>query len=848
MGWNVITCRRGLGGFATAAVLALASAWAAEPSVTPAVYASDGGSPEVTLATYRALAASQARDYDRRQDISPRQLVILLEVSERTGASLGQALATGEHESARTWNDHVRPTLKSGSLGAATGVWQFQPTTFQRIVKKFGAQFLAASEADAAMGRQPMDLGAGPFTDAQVRGLIRETVDGQRGADDAEVQLLRHNFAVLAFAKHYLSIESGATTPEEDYLFHFLGEGQGRRILALARGEAQYTLCVKPVAPATPAQDTGPELFTGAGTGVAMQWDLAPRALPPLAAGTDDLFLIDAPARPRVAEPAPKTKTTPPAGSDKKTAKKPAPAPKTKSWVAARRDRLPPVEVPVRPRVDLDLRRGTGPGAVATSGKAPAKKPATAKKTLPPPASGLVLALPGSPGVPPVSLHLRSEQSDRLAPGSGGRPALKPAASRPTGPWVAPEPAEYYPMPALPPSVSSAWGLPADSPTVTGNLGMFYRDGKGQTQPYTWAEFLQNLGRRVRAADQPALVRAKYGVGFPLKGGDMPEWTFDPEQVSTAMAFRHENGQAVLVPEAMVTGTLDRDETRRYKERLAELVSRGEDQPLGTLPPEALAALHHLGLLDPKAQAAGTQDPQVQQALHDFRKQVGKDQPDDPEHAGRLMPAERVALELYEQRIAHYATLQTGQDATLSDAVDILRVSKLPARFQRAAAPYVAAVQTALAERGLLTKPTQKTVWRDKKRRKQESYKTVPFAGKPDKATVAALNTFQLRHGLRRTDGVADAVTLATLGLPPMGLEVLLPPSGPSCASEGDTEAAPRCEVPTRPSWGTLGVFSPNRPRALPRPLDGSPEPDGGGPPAGAGGSELGDCETQVAI
>ena len=186
-------------------------------------------------------------------------MLLLLEVTERIGASLGQALATGEHESARTWNDHVRPTLKNGSLGSATGVWQFQPATFHGIIKRFGTQLLAASAADAAAGRDQMDLSDGPFTDTQVRGLIQDTVDGKRGADDEELQLLRHNFAVLAFAKHYLSIDNGATTPEEDYLFHFLGEKQGRRILALARGEARDTLCVKPVEPPTPAPETNPE-------------------------------------------------------------------------------------------------------------------------------------------------------------------------------------------------------------------------------------------------------------------------------------------------------------------------------------------------------------------------------------------------------------------------------------------------------------------------------------------------------------------------------------------------------------------------------------------------------------
>ena len=64
---------------------------------------------ESALAAYRALAATQSRNYDKVQDISPRQLVILLEVSERTGADLGQLLATGEFESAHTWNNFVRP-------------------------------------------------------------------------------------------------------------------------------------------------------------------------------------------------------------------------------------------------------------------------------------------------------------------------------------------------------------------------------------------------------------------------------------------------------------------------------------------------------------------------------------------------------------------------------------------------------------------------------------------------------------------------------------------------------------------------------------------------------------------
>ncbi len=116
-----------------------------------------------------------------------------------------------------------------------------------------------------------------------MRGLIQETVAGKRGAGDEELQLLRHNFAVLAFAKHYLSLDSGATTPEEDYLFHFLGEGQGRRVLALARGEARDTLCVQTLdAPASPL-DTGPKAPVGEAL-VARQGDTKVSSAPPPAA------------------------------------------------------------------------------------------------------------------------------------------------------------------------------------------------------------------------------------------------------------------------------------------------------------------------------------------------------------------------------------------------------------------------------------------------------------------------------------------------------------------------------------------------------------------------------------
>ncbi len=654
-------------------------------------------SPDATLAAYRTLSASQSRNYDKRQDISPQQMVMLLEVSERTGASLGQALATGEQESARTWNDHVRPTLPTGNLGSATGVWQFQPATFYSIVKKLGARLLAASEADSTTGRERLDLGEGPFTDAKVRSLIRETVGGKRGADDEDLQLLRHNFGVLAFAKHYLSLDSGATSPEEDYLFHFLGERQGRRVLALAQGATRDTLCVKPVEAPFPSLEPQAEPQAGDGRIASLRPKSVLQTAPVL------------PAQPTFASP-----------------------------IANYR----PLTGSLRRGLDTRPTRPPDIGAIS-----------------------IVRARADLQGLPAIAAE----------------PALFSTLT-----------------PDAPAQASSDWGLPADSPTVTGNLGMFYRDGKGQTQPYTWAEFVDNLARRVRADSQPALVRAKYGVGFRLQGGDLPERAFDPNQGAESAEFRHEQGRTVLAPEALVTGPLSRDEAGYYKQRLAALVSQGDDQPTETLPPESLSALQHLKLLPPTVQAVSTTDPQVQKALHRFREKVGKDEPDDPGHFNRLMPAERIALEIYDQRLARFAALQACQQASFGDAPDLRRIAKMPAGLKRAAAPHIAMLQKALVAQGLLTQPIKKSVWRDKKRKRHVAYKAVPFAGKADKATIAALNAFQLRNGLRTTEGVMDAVTLEMLGLPPMGPEIFLPLSGPQCAIADRVGTAPRCEIPVK--------------------------------------------------
>ena len=750
-----------------------------EATAAPAESAAEPEPLESSILAYRAKADAQARNYDRSQDISPRQMLILLDVAERTGTSLGQALATGEMESAHTWNDYVRPTLRSGKLGAASGVWQFMPGTFHRIIRRFGAQLLAAAEADPSTGRKPMDLGSGPFGDARVRELIQETVDGKRGVEDVEVQLLRHNFAVLAFAKHYLSKESGATTPEEDYLFHFLGESEGRRVLALARGPARNTLCVKPVEKPVPLEDVEPALADADGAD-------AETRLPALEAS--------------LGGPAP---TLIPAIEGRPSVRISQREP------GAERPRQAPVERPLAGRglgsasqtasgAGYGLVSGIGAGSGLVSRYGPPRYLPQENRAL-------------SPAVQ-AALARQDSALGRADGASGDVRVLEPA------PAVAADPAIWTPkprpVPKAPPPPSSQWGFPADSATVTGNVGMFYRDGRGQSQPYTWGQFLDHLGRRVKAKEQPTFVRAKYAVGLPLKGGDMPQWAFDPEKPAKATAFPHEISGEVLLPQAMVTGPLDAAEARRYRERLASLVAAGEDKPLAELPPTALAALRHLGLLPPSVRETSTEHPQVSKALSAFRKLVGKDEPDDPAGRARLMPAERVALELYEQRLARFAALQATQKASLAESVDLTKIKTLPSGLRSNAAPRVVLVQRRLAETGLLKQPMEKVVWRDKKRRKHVTYKEVPFVGTVGKATVAALNGYQWRNGLRKTEGVVDSVTLGLLGLPPMGPEIFLPLRGPQSPYEPQSEPMTARLAASRPSPSTLGglLIAPPRP------------------------------------
>ena len=69
------------------------------------------------------------------------------------------------------------------------------------------------------------------------------------------------------------------------------------------------------------------------------------------------------------------------------------------------------------------------------------------------------------------------------------------------------------------------------------------------------------------------------------------------------------------------------------------------------------------------------------------------------------------------------------------------------------------------------------------------------FSGKPDQATITALDSFQWRHGLQQTAGVLDVVTLNLLGLPSLGPELFQTLSGPQCLIDDLAEPPAWCEI-----------------------------------------------------
>lgn len=152
-----------------------------------------------------------------KRPIPPEYMAQLMQVAAVLNKPLDEFLATSYYESAGTFNPYIKPIIapaegkKPPRYGQATGLFQFQDDTFNRVMNKNAKAILNQTKG--------MDLGDGVFTDAQVRRLL----ENHNGRATPELLALRSNVIVSAFAKHYLDQDSGGQTPAARYSAHVTG-------------------------------------------------------------------------------------------------------------------------------------------------------------------------------------------------------------------------------------------------------------------------------------------------------------------------------------------------------------------------------------------------------------------------------------------------------------------------------------------------------------------------------------------------------------------------------------------------------------------------------------------------
>ena len=316
----------------------------------------------------------------------------------------------------------------------------------------------------------------------------------------------------------------------------------------------------------------------------------------------------------------------------------------------------------------------------------------------------------------------------------------------------------------------------ADSGSVRGNPGMFYRGGD-VTKPFTNSEFMQHLKGFISASDDNKLVRQKYGVGFMDMGGDTPGHS--PRQMGVAQlqkdmwTFASGDGQDVRLPAVTIYASLNKEETAGYLDKLKSLVASGKDKPTADLSEDEtkwlIKSLQKQGVLARDTAATKLSDPQVQQAMDSFRDKIGMAPPDDPANNGKLMPQMRAALDFYNGRVDSYAALQESQKKAMKDGLDLNALAH-DAEGREAAEIRIIAIKDKLADAGLLKHSSEKVVKTNRKGRKYSETITKPFDGSVDGKMIKALSEFQAKNGLLNTNGVADAETMKLLGVSEEGI------------------------------------------------------------------------------
>lgn len=336
---------------------------------------------------------------------------------------------------------------------------------------------------------------------------------------------------------------------------------------------------------------------------------------------------------------------------------------------------------------------------------------------------------------------------------------------------------------------------------ATSNPGIFGPSDK----PRTYGEVRQTLEGIMSVGGR--LARESLGVGYDERPTAAQKSGADLKREATS--FFATSGEEVRLPKSFVYQGLSKEEQATYRERFAkEALHGGANKGQKELTPEEttwlIASLKRQGVLAQDSAAKDFSDPRVKQALAAFQEKVGMVVP--PESRGLLMPAAKVALGIYNERIDTLAGRQLEQQHGLKAAgvLDLKKLAKLgkddPER-KNVDPEAITKLKKVLAEKGFLARPShlETHVSTNKKGRQITRKVRVEgdFDAQIDNKLLLAYETAQIKNGLL-PNGKLDQGSLQVIkgqAVVPASKPVVAasppPPSSPAAAMAVVARPAP---------------------------------------------------------
>ncbi len=351
---------------------------------------------------------------------------------------------------------------------------------------------------------------------------------------------------------------------------------------------------------------------------------------------------------------------------------------------------------------------------------------------------------------------------------------------------------------------------------ATSNPGIFGPSDK----PRTYGEVRQTLEGIMSVGGR--LARESLGVGYNERPTAASKSGDDLKREATS--FFATSGEEVKLPKSFVYQGLSKEEQATYRERFAHEAlrggyNRGQSQLNLDETTWLIASLKRQGLLAQNSAAKDFNDPRLKQALAAFQEKVGMVVP--PESRGLLMPAAKVALGIYNERIDTLAGRQLEQQHGLKapGVLDLKKLAKLgkddPER-KNVDPEAITKLKKVLAEKGFLARPSQleTQVIHGKKGRQITRKVRVEgdFDAQIDNKLLLAYETAQIKNGLL-PNGKLDQGSLQVIkgqAVVPAAKPVVAatpPPSSPAAAmavvarpapTPAPAQAADRTPAPAR--------------------------------------------------